>query len=96
MSHTPRPWIVSAVRLDDKIAIISSENVICEVKTSWSTRSTAESNSKLIASAPDLLESVETLLDVFEKGTETPDDLEGILSHARKVVAKAKGQFGNF
>lgn len=52
---------------------------------------TNHANAQLIASAPELLSEVETLIEVLERGTETPQDLEGILDYAKQVVNKAKG-----
>ena len=46
----------------------------------------------MIAAAPELAEEVQTLLDVIERGTETPEDLEGIIENAKRVLAKARGE----
>lgn len=46
----------------------------------------------LFATAPELVEECQTLIDVLERGTETEFDREEIIKYAKMVVARARGE----
>lgn len=84
--HTPGPWRVEsgpyyrAIRVDGE--------VIADVRQIG--RSFNESNARLLAAAPDLLEALEGLLAVVEQNDLPLSDPERIA--ARAAIAKAKGE----
>lgn len=89
IKHTPGPWGVDFDVSQDGPAIYGPDG-ICFALFQGNTFQD-EANARLIAAAPELLEEVKTLIEVNLKGTETPEDLEGILEYAQRIVAKATG-----
>lgn len=84
MSHTKGPWL------------IIGDSVCYDSEYGGPFLSIAEHikphNINLIAAAPEMLEDLETLVNVLERGTETPEDLEGILRYSKNLIKKAKGE----
>lgn len=99
MSFTPGPWRILprskwAVKNDDVLQLPIGDDYGC---IAWLNKRSErlgsdEANARLIACAPDLLAEVKTLIDVIERGTETPEDLESILEYAKGLIALAGGK----
>ena len=107
--HTPGPWNVTEVhqsadvlewiidcnrpasngcKEDPRIAIVE------EMGGSMDGREEGRSNAHLIASAPDLLEALEALLNWGRDHTSPtqPNSPHQLLVNAHNVIAKARGQ----
>ena len=87
--HTPGPWR-EAYRANHRYRIIGGEKEtsICEIAL-WITDYEEQSaNARLIAAAPDLLESLEAL--VFR--SHLPPEDEWIEKDALAAIAKAEGK----
>jgi len=95
--HTPGPWEIKA-HSDPCYRYISAPKHIALAQVVWRVeeedRSPAcEANAHLIAAAPDLLEALEELVDLFGglvSGEYPPDGFT--TQPARDAIAKAKGE----
>ena len=92
--HTPGPWIVkpSNSRFGPKVeSVVGRDFIICQTPIN-----TAEdwSNAKLIAAAPDLLKTLETLIEDCEHASGSSDYNYGEfdLNDAKAAIIKAKGE----
>lgn len=75
--YTPGPWELRGTRLvTDKHGVVIAEKI-------GSNGGGSESNARLIASAPELLEALEALLDDASSKNQKA---------ARDAIAKAKGE----
>jgi hypothetical protein len=90
MKHTPGPWRTNG-----------SFNVECNPETLYLVRNNTggskagelRANANLIASAPDLLEALEMLIDMLDyNGNIDIVRDEGPIEDARIAIAKAKGK----
>ncbi len=83
MKHTPGPW-----RLNEKFTTVSSETEhIASVDTL--------ANARLIAAAPEMLEALKGMEDMFRRhieGREGPDDAAQLWDAAQAAIAKAEGK----
>lgn len=96
--HTPGPWRVITAA-DENGLIIAAEKgrltyFLSEVffgfdLTFGPDRDEAESNARLIAAAPDLLEVLKEILDATAYDHGGPIDL---YAKAEKIIAKSKGE----
>jgi len=86
-NHTPGPWILNPdftiSQKEDKGILIA---MVCSANNDDEQR---EANAKLIASSPQLLEALETLIAVVESLTEE-GQLVGGLFKARELVKSIK------
>ena len=91
--HTPGPWAPGHPGQDD------DRHVVCSLSEGWSVvalqadpaKYEPEADARLIAAAPELLESLETLHSILSKGgVWTIEDQKA----ASKAIAKAKGEQG--
>jgi hypothetical protein len=95
-THTPGPWAIT--REDHAHAIVSEEFVIADVFTfqpdcaGVRTDAEGEANARLIASAPDLLDALQAVVNDLEMwpGEKNPEFFESMKA-ARTALAKAKG-----
>jgi len=106
MKHTPGPW---EIRDDDEDGVISivgrSRIVLARVRTA--TVEPGDENARLIASAPELLDALSGMVEMFKDAPtleqfsydEPPEprsqwDYDAILmlGDARAVIAKARGE----
>lgn len=96
--HTPGPWWVDASRYGtiyiEANAVIDKrlQQEICSVGPTESGREQQESNARLIASAPDLLEALKRAIPIMEAEakrlfTESFDELDV----CREAISKATG-----
>jgi len=81
--HTPGPWIIDSDD-GDIIEVVSGDYFIADVhrlepKDEW------RANARLIAAAPELLEALEELVDLYEYEDNVSRD-------ARAAIAKARGR----
>lgn len=101
-AHTPGPWeavlpndprgqpvpyycgLVSLVSHDPSISIVASDGYV--ESGAW------EANARLIAAAPDLLESLTSLLAAIEPGGFSLEDLRGEMDDANAALKKARGE----
>ena len=85
--HTPGPWRIEsgpyyrAIRVDFE--------VIADMRQIG--RSFNESNARLIAAAPDLLDALENVIESWGLGLLPHEDSEA-LDQARAAITKAKGE----
>jgi len=89
MSHTPGPWHVHPWG-DNSYEINSTQLTVCNVpgfSDETVDSGSAESNARLIAAAPDLLEALEGLMPMWESGIDEP-----WVRKARAAIKKAKGE----
>jgi hypothetical protein len=106
-AHTPGPWHVGNTN-SGNVAIFAevehrqpgySEACICAVSPICDATHEDYANARLLSSAPDLLEALQELLNQFDSEIHNEYDGTGMLNdrlseanHARRVVAKAKGE----
>lgn len=98
--HTPGPWKIVemsppfveypgyAIKRDDDVQF----PVAFVAKTRGGLRPPTLANAALIACAPELLAECEILVQVVEKKVETSTELDAIVSYAKQLIAKAKGE----
>jgi len=98
--HTPGPWEVATFDGPNEYASIESENEsvrICDIPSWPCAVDEMRANAHLIASAPDLLSTLEGLLKIAEKQLDQSATHEGLLNcqalaNAREALRKAKGE----
>jgi hypothetical protein len=98
--HTPGPWATEymkssrggyAQQIFDANGVLVATAAWYPVRVSESTTATnREANARLIAAAPDLLEALEAMYEMFNGNGITPDDDAAIIA-ARSAIAKATG-----
>ncbi len=87
--HTPGPWKIG--ELQDIDVVIESENGL-EVCTVWSD-SKYMGDSRLIATAPDLLDALKTMVRAFHTYAPKTEGAEyNCVIDARAAIAKAEGE----
>ena len=101
--HTPGPWRVEDWQYPqtgrEHVSVIQNDkDAVAEVLDLWSMDFRAEekaANARLIAAAPELLESLRLMVDMFERhidGRPGPDDAATRWDSARAAIAKAEGR----
>lgn len=91
MGHTKGPWNCTRNSAAGR-NIICAENApidICVLSNRDKTLSEIDANARLIAGAPELLESLEILLAAF---TSNIDIYEEDIQKAKSAIKKAKGE----
>lgn len=84
--HTPGPWELRGTRLvTDKHGVVIAEKV-------GSNGGGSESNARLIASAPELLELLERMVRAFNVKEIDPLVAFVTIEQARVAIAKARGE----
>jgi hypothetical protein len=97
MTHTPGPWRISKDKSNKHIKIIDNDlyRELANTSGNWFDDDTEQSNARLIAAAPELLEALEMLVNYFV-GIGLEDDEDGDpnpeIVKARSAIAKAKGE----
>ncbi|EKQ6319255.1 hypothetical protein [Pseudomonas aeruginosa] len=102
MSHTPGPWTISDDHGKRWIETLANDDTICEIhrrdrNVGRHRDEQFHANSRLIESAPELLEALQGMIEVY--GGQYNDDclpkssteLE-LIQQARSAIAKATGQ----
>lgn len=84
--HTPGPWYATGVHVQSKV--LEQDNYVC--KAEGDTPEQAESNARLIAAAPELLEALKAILSLVGNANTTTTELT--LRQARAAIAKAEGR----
>jgi len=82
-------WEIEGDRTFHQNGLVSSGTNFAQV--TGNSAEQLEANARLIAAAPELLDEVRTLIEVLERGAETPEDRDGIISYAKSIIAKATG-----
>ena len=86
--YTPGPWTAFdhplGVGVTSKVADVAH----CDGFHSWRTRAEEFANARLIASAPDLLAALSSLLNCVD-GQHEPDQLDRCKQRAREALAAA-------
>ena len=89
-NHTPGPWIH---HVDDNIITDSTGRKLIE----WQSRSTnvqisvRDANARLIAAAPDLLETLQGILCVIYNACDI-DEYEKLIKEMQSAIEKATGE----
>ena len=101
--HTPGPWAIAFGGMEgDDFAVIGSkfaDRAICNLEL----RDYVPANARLIAAAPELLESLRAILSVVDFAIEKNDgdiygsvyhdvDHQAVISNARAAIAKATAE----
>ncbi len=93
MSHTPGPWQVNGSTIEQDHAAFPETNVVASVYDGRDAPidGTPDANARLIAAAPDLLEALRIMVELF--GETTVDQSEAaVLGAARAAIAKAEAE----
>lgn len=101
--HTKGPWMIGPDEEGDPSQCISASGF--DIATVWGGYLAADADARLIASAPELLEALDSLLDAIAAETQHGDrsltitgptaNLKWLLEaceDARAAIAKARGQ----
>ncbi len=92
MKYTKGPWFVSDILDNDQLGIVTGDNGIIV----GSNNCMNATNAKLIAAAPELLESLKDAVNRLESCAKAGGTVEPFLSIAlkpfRDVIAKAEGR----
>lgn len=100
IKHTPGPWVtlpeecdkpyvrIRGTRLGERYKIV---NVLTPAYEGFAERETEETraNARLIAAAPELLEALETILEMCDGYV--PNTSKVVWANARAAIAKATG-----
>jgi len=84
-NHTPGPWVYYYEKIGNQHIVWSDNSRI----VSLSMNDDAESNARLIAAAPDLLEALSVLVELVS--CQICDDDHPAIINARDAIAKATG-----
>lgn len=102
--HTPGPWVVLEQPNDNRTHISNGAHIVCTLGTTRTDGSPNHyANARLIASAPELLDAVDSCLEIMvraigerlpvNRGTECEEtDWLTAIRKARSAIAKAKGE----
>lgn len=97
--HTPGPWVVDSMQVEDWRVNISNKtsNVACAYHLNDDACEPDEeclANANLIAAAPEMLESLEEIESIFRhfRGVNLCEELPSVYSSIVTLIAKAKGQ----
>jgi len=85
MNHTPGPWYVTNTGNDQ--GLIVDENIGDNIAITYDAR-----NADLVASAPDLLTALETMISAFNANQIDPLIAFAAIEKARSAIDKAKGK----
>ena len=89
IKHTKGPWACTYVsNWAHDYRITNSDGTFLPINSIANDRTEQRANANLIASAPELLESLQELI---EAATHHQADFELALSNARKAISKALG-----
>ena len=97
--HTPGPWLVqetTVYALNDERN--PANRFTASVDSGWAdekcriSRQEVEANARLIAAAPDLLESLTNLVGLAKLGAARLDKYQAAMSAAEAAIAKAEGK----
>ena len=92
--HTPGPWVIdwNVSRLD--IFGADETTLVASLRRSFLSQAideAARSNARLIAAAPDLLDSLSEIFD-YAGGADSALHDEYVMDRARAAIAKAEGK----
>lgn len=86
--HTPGPWDENNGRVfrgnSGSICILTDQHSFVEYRA----------NARLIAAAPELLEALQSIIEIGKRNTENPK-YDGYYDAARAAIAKATGETEN-
>lgn len=86
--HTPAPWVYDSFALREEIRSESNPLIAVVSSVHCSSPEEMRDNARLIAAAPELLEALQTLVDLIHN-----DDWFGEWrTIAQEAIAKAKGE----
>ena len=92
--HTKAPWLITTIQGEDCLMVGGGDGseVVADIRTDWPEEE-VESNARLIAAAPELLEALEGLANcaglTWLNGYK--DELDAAMTTARAAIARAKG-----
>lgn len=92
--HTPGRWRVSADGDEvttSPIGILESSKTICKTSSHYRSEEECHANARLIAAAPELLESLEQMLCLATRNDIPESEQLEIASRAIDVLQKARG-----
>lgn len=93
--HTPGPWTTDDIDQSDFYRYVIGENkIVCRVRLKGfmgNKLEHAEANARLIAAAPDLLDSLSEIFD-YAGGADSALHDEYVMDRARAAIAKAEGK----
>jgi hypothetical protein len=91
--HTPGPWLIServkTARLDNALMVRPADHHNYEYGAT-AIIATSEADARLVAAAPELLESLQQLIEWFDSDSKEP--IEAPLDVARAAISKATGE----
>lgn len=96
--HTPGPWLLQ----DRTVYALNDERIpvnrfTASVDSGWLhdkarvSREEVDANARLIAAAPELLEALESMLEIYDDGVGRDWELQA-WKDARAAITKAKGE----
>lgn len=89
--HTPGPWTVNGCRVEATSGAMVA-GVFDGTNANVTDRDAEQANARLIAAAPELLESLESALYGVEGNHPLDADIHSWQDAARLAIAKAKGE----
>lgn len=92
MKHTPAPWIVVKDSYDTYVDTADDKHHIADCDGTGMDLSEAQANARLIATAPELLDSLKWLVSLFEKECKQETIGHKAITEAKQAIAKAEGK----
>jgi hypothetical protein len=87
-SYTPAPWTVDGLVTKD-LDVISPDGRIAMIDCDGIDPDTLEANARLISASPELLNSLQELVEYL--GVDVDNGLDELLTNARAAITKATG-----
>jgi hypothetical protein len=87
-SYTPAPWTVDGLVTKD-LDVISPDGRIAMIDCDDIDANTLEANARLISASPELLNSLQELVEYL--GVDVDNGLDELLTNARAAITKATG-----
>lgn len=91
IKHTPAPWVTEQPERKGYVWVSSSDGSRANLATVWRADGNAMANARLMAAAPDLLEALQSLVDMDVSYQRGPM-VEEAVNKARAAIEKATGE----
>jgi len=92
-NHTPGPWVIRKAKENGACSVVSESKDLAGFTFIAALTPSDEANARLIAAAPELLESLRELVEWSDDmEANYPYDITPMLAKARAAIKKATGE----